>query len=282
MDFGIYSSRVPVLLYLLLLQSSYIVLEKLVCNHIQKLILYRCWYKNNRISTKRSVSCGLFKGWQFTFQISIINYRPKTKFAKVMFLHLSVCPRRGVVSRPRPRRRLGGLARRVSRPRPRGGWGSDQGGGWCPGPYLGGGQATPGGGGVSRHMPGGSRLTPRSVQVHTRGGAGCVQAHAWGSRPRGVQVHTRGCPGPYPGDGGCVQAHAWGGPDPGPGRVSRPRPRGVYHSMHWGRHLPPIRQLLLRAVRILLECILVYLEVYAIYGISFKATYNFSIVKALL
>ena len=33
---------------------------------------------------------------------------------------------------------------------------------------------------------------------------------------------------------------------------------GVYPSMHWGRHPPPNRRLLLRTVRILLECILVF------------------------
>ena len=48
-------------------------------------------------------------------------YRQQTAFAKVMFLHMSVCPR-GVsqhalrVSRPTPRWRLRGLARGVSRP----------------------------------------------------------------------------------------------------------------------------------------------------------------------
>ena len=49
-----------------------------------------------------------------------------------------------------------------------------------------------------------------------------------------------GCPDPHPGGGGCP------GPDPG-GCI-----------MHWGRHRPPpSRQLLLRVVRVLLECILV-------------------------
>ena len=35
------------------------------------------------------------------------SYRPQTKFAKVMFLHVSVCPQEGV-SRPRPRVEVGG------------------------------------------------------------------------------------------------------------------------------------------------------------------------------
>ena len=155
-----------------------------------------------------------------------------------MFLHLSLCPRRGWC--------LG--------PGPGGGWGVWPGGCLGSDPGEVGGLTRGGGvqvhtwgvarphlgvGGVSRHMPGGSRLTPRSVQVHTRGGAGCVQAHAWGSRPRGVQVHTWGCPGPYPGDGGCVQAHAWGGPDPGPGRVSRDRPRGCITACTEADTCPP-------------------------------------------
>ena len=101
-----------------------------------------------------------------------------------------------------------------------------------------------------------------AVQAHTQGGGwghlagGGVQAHTWGG----------GCPGPHP--GGRVGASGWGG-------VSRPTPGGctgpnlgggvwahtggglVYPIMHRGR--PPRRQLLLRAVRILLECILVIL-----------------------
>ena len=50
-----------------------------------------------------------------------VNYRPQTKFAKVMFLHVSVILSTGVGSPgPYPGRRLGGLARGVSRPIPRG------------------------------------------------------------------------------------------------------------------------------------------------------------------
>ena len=46
-----------------------------------------------------------------------------------------------------------------------------------------------------------------------------------------------------------VEGSGWG--------VSRPTPRGVYPSMHWGRHPPPpSRRLMLQAVHILLECIL--------------------------
>ena len=95
-----------------------------------------------------------------------IFYRPQTKFAKVMFSHVSVCPQRG----------------------------------GSPGPHLGGVEGSGLGGGVSRP-------TPRGV-----------------SRPT-------------------------------PGGVSRPTPRGV--SQHALRQTPPSRRLLLRAVRILLECILV-------------------------
>ena len=84
-------------------------------------------------------------------------------------------------------------------------------------------------------------------------------------------------PGPYP--GGKVEGSGWGGSGPIPGRrlgvwlgggVSRPISRGVLGglargvqaqvgvnpSMHRGRR-PLSRWLLLRTVRILLECILV-------------------------
>ena len=62
----------------------------------------------------------------------------------------------------------------------------------------------------------------------------------------GFQVHTqRGSWGVWPGGGF---------PGPHLGGVPRHTPRG-YPSMHWGRH-PPSRRLLLRTVRILLECIL--------------------------
>ena len=63
------------------------------------------------------------------------------------------------------------------------------------------------------------------------------------SRPRPrVEVKESGQGGSRPTPGG-IQVHTWG---------------VVYPSMHWGR-TPPSRQLLLRAVRILLECILVYI-----------------------
>ena len=57
--------------------------------------------------------------------------------------------------------------------------------------------------------------------------------------PGGGQVHTQGV---------CLQADTQGG--------------GLQeHTLYWGRHPPPGRQLLLRAVRILLECILVFLQI---------------------
>ena len=60
------------------------------------------------------------------------HYRPQTKFAKVMFLHLSVILfTGGGVSRPTPRGKVEGSGRRrgVSRPTPRGEvGGSGQGG----------------------------------------------------------------------------------------------------------------------------------------------------------
>ena len=46
-----------------------------------------------------------------------IYYRPQTKFVKLMFLHVSVCP--WGVSRPRPRGEVEESGRGVSRPRPR-------------------------------------------------------------------------------------------------------------------------------------------------------------------
>ena len=122
------------------------------------------------------------------------------KFAKVMFLHVSVCPQGGGipaciaggipaclagiqgVSRPKPREKLRGLARGISRPTPRGV----------------------------------SRPTPRGVSRPTLEGV---------SRP-------------------TLEG------------VSRPTPRGVCVSQHALRQTPRGR-LLPRAVRILLECILV-------------------------
>ena len=71
---------------------------------------------------------------------------------------------------------------------------------------------------------------------------------------------------PTPGKGLRALAGGGGSPGPHPGgrlrglarvRVSRPTPRGVYPSMHWGRPPSPSWWLLLRVVCILLECILV-------------------------
>ena len=114
-------------------------------------------------------------------------YRPQTKFAKVMFLHVSVCPW--------------------------GGW-------WYPGmhcrwylsmPCS----RSPGEGGIPACLAG--------FQAHTQGGS-------WGVWPGGLQAHTLGgSPGPHLG-GVCVSQHAL-------------------------RQTP--RWLLLRTIRILLECILV-------------------------
>ena len=92
-------------------------------------------------------------------------YRPQTKFAKVMFLHLSVSHsvhREGGLG-PGPGGRLGGLAGgMVSRPRP---MGEVEGSGWGSRLTL--------GGGVQTHTQGVSRPTPRrGVQAHTQGGPG--------------------------------------------------------------------------------------------------------------
>ena len=64
---------------------------------------------------------------------SWVNYRPQTKFAKVMFLHVSVCPQGG-----------------FSRPTPRGGRLRGLGGGGSQGLHLGG-CPGPGQGDVSQH-----------------------------------------------------------------------------------------------------------------------------------
>ena len=79
-----------------------------------------------------------------------------TKFAKVMFLHVSVILSMGEVSRPRPRGEVWGVwPGGVSRPRPRGGgWGVWPGG--CPGPGRGVvSRPRSGVGGLSRPRPGG-------------------------------------------------------------------------------------------------------------------------------
>ena len=111
-------------------------------------------------------------------------------------------------------------------------------------------------------------------------GVGVVSQHA-GVWPGGLQAHTwgRGSPGPHLGQGvarptpgaGGPQAHTQGVSRPTPEGVSRSTPRGVSRStprgvsrptprglsQHALRQILPYRQLLLRAVRILLECILV-------------------------
>ena len=133
-----------------------------------------------------------------------------------------------------------------------------------------------GGGLVSQHGLQVFRPTPGG---RLRGLAGGVSrptssGEAEGSGQGDLQVHTRGggklrglaggSPGPHPGgevEGsgwGGLQAHTWGG--------SRPTPGGGLQAHTWGcvsqhalRQTPPFpsRRLLLRAVRILLECILV-------------------------
>ena len=195
-------------------------------------------------------------------------YRPQTKFAKVMFLHLSVSHSvhgGGVVSQH---------ALQVSRPTPRGeveGYGL----GGSPGPHQGG---SPG-----PHWVGGfSRPTPREVSRPTPRGVSQHALQVSRPTPRGeVEGYgLGGSPGPHP--GGSPGPH-WGGfSRPTPSGVSRPTPRGVSQhalqvsrptprgevegsglvgvSQHALRQTPPNRRLLLRAVRILLECILVFLK----------------------
>ena len=88
----------------------------------------------------------------------------------------------------------------------------------------------------SVHMRGGCLGPGPGGRLEGLAGEGGLQAHT-----RGVQAHTKGeSPGPHPG----------GSPGPGLGGVSQ----------HALRQTPPAsKQLLLWAVRILLECILVHL-----------------------
>ena len=74
---------------------------------------------------------------------------------------------------------------------------------------------------------------PANTHLALGGSPGFTQGSSWGIWPEEVSRPT---------PGGCLQAHT----------------RGGYPSMHWGRHPTPSRRLLLRAVRILLECILVF------------------------
>ena len=112
-------------------------------------------------------------------------------------------------------------------------------------------------GGVFRPTARGSLrgLAGGGLQAHSQGGE--VEGPGWGSsgpHPGGLQAHTRG----------VLQAHTWGGILQAPtwGMSPGPHPRGSPGPHQGG--IPacteadsPNRQLLLRAVRILLECILV-------------------------
>ena len=138
------------------------------------------------------------------------HYRPQTKFAKVMFLHVSVIlSTGGLCLGPGPGGRLGSLARWVSRPIP---------GGEVGGSDWGEGVSRSRPRGVSWPIPGG-RLEGGGVQVQ-------AQAQAHGESARG------GCPGPHLGRG-RVQAHIKRGVSrPRPGGCPGPGSRGVHPSMH--------------------------------------------------
>ena len=111
-----------------------------------------------------------------------------------------------------------------------------------------------------------SQGSPRGVPAPGRGvwsGGGVLQAHTqggnWGGsgpgpHPRGKLRGIRSRPTPKGEiDGDQIQAHTqrgnWGGSDPGP------HPRGKLRGIRSSP--PPLRRPLLRAVCILLECILV-------------------------
>ena len=152
-------------------------------------------------------------------------YCPQMKFAKVMFFHVSVCPQ---------------------------------------------------GGGVSQHV---LQVVSPQLSCRSWGVGGDIPTCLAGGVPACLALV--GFPGPHPRGKlrglarGVSRPTPRGSPGPHPGEVSRPTPRGglqahtqgrspgphqwgvVYPSMHWGRP-PPFRgRLLPRAVRILLECILV-------------------------
>ena len=105
--------------------------------------------------------------------------------------------------------------------------------------------------------PGGYPSMPcRFLGPHPRGkfrgiwSGGCLQAHTQG----GLQAHTLGVSqGPHP------RGKGWS-PGPHPGGFSRFTPGGCLsqHALRQTPPPPPPRQPLLRVVRILLECILVY------------------------
>ena len=100
--------------------------------------------------------------------LTCLYYRPQTKFAKVMFLHLSVILFTGGVSRPTPRG--GGVGPGGSRPTPKGGLGVWPGGVQA---HTGGDvQAhTWGGGGVSQHAP--QHMATAAGSTHPMGTHSC-------------------------------------------------------------------------------------------------------------
>ena len=99
-------------------------------------------------------------------------YRPQTKFAKVMFLHMSVCQQAEWYP-SMPCRWYPSMPCRFPGPHLGGAWGVWLGGGKSPGPHPGGklsGLAW--GGGVSRPTPRGRlRVWPGGLQAHTQGGS---------------------------------------------------------------------------------------------------------------
>ena len=110
---------------------------------------------------------------------SHICYRPQTKFAKVMFLNMSVCPQVGVVSQ-HALQVVSQHALQVSR-------------GVC----------------VSQHALQVSRLARGSLRGLARGVSRPTPRGVSRPTPRGVSRPTPGgSPGPHPGGGGGVSQHA--------------------------------------------------------------------------
>ena len=98
--------------------------------------------------------------------VVVYIYRPQTKFAKVMFLHISVCPRGGGGLQAHTQGEVEGSGGRVSRPTPRG---EVEESGWL--------------GGVSRPTPRGEVEGPGWGEVSRSTSRGGVSQHALRQTP---------------------------------------------------------------------------------------------------
>ena len=100
------------------------------------------------------------------------------------------------------------------------------------------------------------------------------------SGQEGLQVHTWGSPGPHP--GGSPGPHPRGSPGQHPRGSPSPHPRGEgCVSQHALWQTPPRGRLLPRAVRILLECILVISVIFVFFKKKHLMAGTKSIVKII-